>query len=233
MSKVAFFVDGNFMFHQVTIFKSFYCDGPNTKKYCEKHLFMNESIYRIFFYDTPPLERKVISPSGIEIDFGETNAAKNMKKRISSIMETPYLALRLGKISFQNEWLLKPKALKEIIEKKRSVESITDEDYFPDIKQKAVDMKIGLDIATIAYKKLAERIVLIAGDADFAPAAKLARMEGLQVTLDSMGKKVSPDLLEHVDFMHTPLDPNNPEDVIVSQKPFFVAPQKPLMYANR
>ena len=40
-------------------------------------------------------------------------------------------------------------------------------------------MKIGLDIAALAHKGLVTRIVLIAGDSDFAPAAKHARREDI------------------------------------------------------
>lgn len=42
-------------------------------------------------------------------------------------------------------------------------------------KQKGVDMKIGLDIASLAYKKQLDQIILISGDSDFVPVAKLAR----------------------------------------------------------
>lgn len=61
MKKVAFFVDGNFLFHQVKNLKSFFCDGPNIKAYCERHLRADERIYRIFYCPTqggvkpPPL----------------------------------------------------------------------------------------------------------------------------------------------------------------------------------
>lgn len=228
MSKVAFFVDGNFMFHQVRNLKSFYCDGPNILNYCNRHLCPNETIYRIFFYETPPLERIVPTPSGQSIDWGEEPASKNIKARLESIRETANMALRIGKVSCQNQWLLKPQVLEKLQKNERTIDSLSDDDYFLDIKQKAVDMKIGLDIATIAYKKLANRIVLIAGDADFTPAAKLARMEGLKVTIDPMGAKIPADLLEHIDYMHTPLDPENPDDVNERRKHFFVPCKKTL-----
>jgi uncharacterized LabA/DUF88 family protein len=40
-----------------------------------------------------------------------------------------------------------------------------------DTAQKGVDIKFGLDIASLAYKRLVERVVLITGDSDFIPAA--------------------------------------------------------------
>jgi uncharacterized LabA/DUF88 family protein len=74
-----------------------------------------------------------------------------------------------------------------------------------DLRQKGVDMRIGLDIASITLKKLAGTIILVAGDADFVPAAKLARREGLQFILDPLWQSVSPDLFEHIDGLHTSL----------------------------
>lgn len=47
-----------------------------------------------------------------------------------------------------------------------------------DQRQKGVDMRIGLDIASVTCKKQADQIILISGDSDFVPAAKLARREG-------------------------------------------------------
>jgi uncharacterized LabA/DUF88 family protein len=74
-----------------------------------------------------------------------------------------------------------------------------------DLRQKGVDMRIGLDIASLTLKKLAKTIVLIAGDSDFVPAAKLARREGLQFILDPMWQKVNDDLYEHIDGLFSGL----------------------------
>lgn len=71
--------------------------------------------------------------------------------------------------------------------------------------KKTVDMKIGLDIASLAYKKLVDKIVLISGDSDFVPAAKLARREGIEFILDSMYATITPDLQEHIDGLNTTL----------------------------
>jgi uncharacterized LabA/DUF88 family protein len=42
-------------------------------------------------------------------------------------------------------------------------------------------MRIGIDVATLSLKKIAERIILFSGDTDMIPAMKLARREGIQV----------------------------------------------------
>ena len=64
-------------------------------------------------------------------------------------------------------------------------------------------MRIGLDIASIATKRLATQVVLIAGDSDFVPAAKFARREGIDFILDPMWQKVRPELNEHVDGLRS------------------------------
>jgi len=64
-------------------------------------------------------------------------------------------------------------------------------------------MRIGLDIASLAYKKLVDKIVLISGDSDFVPAAKLARREGIDFVLDPMWNHINPDLHEHIDGLHS------------------------------
>lgn len=60
-------------------------------------------------------------------------------------------------------------------------------------------MKLGLDVASLAFKRQVDQIVLVAGDADFVPATKLARREGIDVVLDPMGGTPAADLVQHVD----------------------------------
>lgn len=67
------------------------------------------------------------------------------------------------------------------------------------LRQKGVDMRIGLDIASITLKRQADTIVLITGDSDFVPAAKLVRREGIEFVLDPLWQKVNDDLNEHAD----------------------------------
>lgn len=73
------------------------------------------------------------------------------------------------------------------------------------LKQKGVDMRIGLDISSLTLKRQVQTIVLVAGDSDFVPAAKLARREGVQFILDPMWQSVNDDLFEHIDGLHSGL----------------------------
>lgn len=64
-------------------------------------------------------------------------------------------------------------------------------------------MKIGVDIASLTLKQQVDTIILIAGDGDFVPAAKLARREGIDFILDPMYQRIQPDLFEHIDGLHS------------------------------
>lgn len=85
-----------------------------------------------------------------------------------------------------------------------TVSKLSNEDFVIDIKQKGVDMKIGLDIATLANKHQVKKIILITSDSDFVSAVKHARKEGLIVQLDTMRfpeTRIKKGLLEHIDIL--------------------------------
>jgi uncharacterized LabA/DUF88 family protein len=90
-------------------------------------------------------------------------------------------------------------ALGELQQIIRTWQHIREHDVSLDLRQKGVDMRIGLDIATMALKRQVDTIVLVTGDSDFVPAAKLARREGVEFLLDPLWQKVSDGLSEHVD----------------------------------
>ena len=63
----------------------------------------------------------------------------------------------------------------------------------------------------------ATSIVLIAGDSDFVPAAKLARREGIDFILDPMWNPIHPSLNEHIDGLRStspnPARPSAPHEL--------------------
>ena len=81
--------------------------------------------------------------------------------------------------------------------------------FFFDFIQKRVDIKIGLDIASITLKKQVNQIILISGDSDFVPAAKLARREGIDFILDPMWNNIKPHLFEHIDGLVSKIEKPN------------------------
>ncbi|MGW8257999.1 MAG: NYN domain-containing protein, partial [Thermoguttaceae bacterium] len=116
------------------------------------------------------------------------------------------VALRLGYINERSGgWLIRSEKVKDLLSKRITIDKLTEADVYYDIKQKGVDMRIGLDIASVSYKKQVDQIVLVAGDSDFVPAAKLARREGIDFILDPMWSDIRADLQEHVDGLKSVL----------------------------
>lgn len=159
-------------------------------------------LYRILFYDCPPLSKRVQNPvSKRGFDFSETDEAKFRTAFHKELLQFRKVALRLGRISEGGHWTIKPDKVKELLNGKIKISALADSDVRYDIRQKGVDMKIGLDISSLAYKKSVDQIILISGDSDFVPAAKLARREGIDFVLDPMWNHINQDLHEHIDGM--------------------------------
>lgn len=83
------------------------------------------------------------------------------------------------------------------------------------LRQKGVDMRIAIDIASLTLKQQVSTIVLVAGDSDFVPAAKLARREGMEFILDPLWQNVNDDLFEHIDALQSGLNRPARENHIV------------------
>lgn len=157
-------------------------------------------LYRIFVYDCPPFSGKLHHPlSGAYIDFAKTGLYQRRTAFHERLKQLRKVALRLGHLGDVRNWAIKPAVQADLLRGRRDLQSLTEEDVTLDTKQKGVDMRIGVDVASLAFKKQVDRIILVAGDADFVPAAKLARREGLDFVLDSMHATIAPSLYEHID----------------------------------
>lgn len=113
------------------------------------------------------------------------------------------VALRIGSLNYRG-WKLTDEFYGNLINGTVSPNSISESDIKPNFTQKGVDMKIGIDIASLVFKKLVSRIILFSGDTDMVPAMKLARVEGIQIVMIQIGKKaLSSKLIEDSDFVRT------------------------------
>lgn len=165
-------------------------------------------LYRIFYYDCPPFSKKMHHPiTGKSIDFSKTNQAIFRIALHNELRKKRKMALRLGHLLDTSAWRLKPSVLSALLRKERDFQDLKDEDFDLDTLQKGVDMRLGLDVAALSYKKLVDQIVLIVGDSDFVPAAKLARREGIDIILDPLGQNVHAHLHEHTDGVRSPALP--------------------------
>ena len=162
-------------------------------------------LYRILFYDCPPATHRAHLPiSKKSIDFSKTDTAKFRLALHQAVLKKRKVALRLGYLDRQNaSWKLKQGSLKELIAGQLQWSSITDDDFIYETRQKQIDMKIGLDISTLTERRLVNQVVLVSGDSDFVPAAKMARRGGIDFVLDPMWHNIRPDLHEHIDGLRS------------------------------
>jgi len=155
-------------------------------------------LHRIYYYDSTPLESTENRPlQGGPVAFGRQPIATRSLQLFDELKREPFMALRLGDVSFEG-WRVDPKKLSHA--PGDSVE-IKADDLRPQISQKGVDMRIGMDIAALTLKRQVQVIVLVTGDSDFVPAMKFARREGAQLYLAPLGQHVKPAMLEHSDLL--------------------------------
>ena len=165
-----------------------------------------ELLYRTFYYDARPYVGKAHTPVGRHpIDYARTRQARFRESLFKALHGQPNLAVRLGEVRKDpsRSWLLREGPQKELLKGRITVDDLADDNFKPALRQKGVDMRVGLDIASITLKRQANVIVLVSGDADFVPAAKLARREGVKFILDPLWQDISPDLFEHIDGLRS------------------------------
>lgn len=215
MIRTAILIDGAFYRKRANYFFGDISQKTPTERadelehYCKRHISEEKvdqaSLYRVFYYDCPPSEKNIFNPL--------TQRTESLKNTLEYTWTNDFFlelthrrkfALRLGHLSDeQASYFLKPEATKALLTGKKQVSDITQRDLQLSISQKGVDMRIGIDIASLAYKKQVDRIILISGDSDFVPAAKQARREGIDFILDPMRAPIKKDLFEHIDGMRT------------------------------
>lgn len=177
-------------------------------EYCMLHITEPQEprdLYRIFYYDCPPMSKKMTHPlTGEEINFSSGAGTKWTSDLYSELASKRKVALRMGEFA-ENvaSYKLKDSAMREILSGSKSAQQLQKSDFYLDVKQKGVDMRIGLDAASIAYGRYADQIILIAGDSDFLPVAKMARRNGIDFILDPMKQMPKKNLQEHIDGMET------------------------------
>ena len=155
-------------------------------------------LHRVYYYDSVPLESAHDKPlGGGLVEFGNNAVANKSRQLFEQLARQPFTALRLGELSFEG-WEVSAKKLGRA---PGTTLEITAEDLKPQISQKGVDMRIGMDIAALTLKKQVQTIVLVSGDSDFVPAMKFARREGASLFLAPLGQHVKPSMLEHSDLL--------------------------------
>ena len=226
--SVAILVDGAFFLKRYgVVHKNGKSHSPqdvakNLFTMCLRHVGSEEHLYRILYYDCEPLSKRVHNPvSKKVIDFNKSQVAVFRHAFFDELRKKRKVALRLGYIKDHNRWVIHPAKTKELLAGKIALPDLKEEDVIYQVRQKSVDMKIGLDIASLALKKSVNKIILISGDGDFVPAAKMARREGIDFILDPMWNHIDDSLFEHIDGLKSTV----PRPVIFPKQVMILPPE--------
>ncbi len=155
-------------------------------------------LLRIYYYDAPPAGAKLTNPiDGSRINLKETDRYKEATELHTHLATAPNFALRMGDTMVRG-WQIGEKSFKKMSRRPRALAA---GDLIPNIKQKGVDLRIGLDMARLALRESVRAVVVMTGDSDLIPAFKFARREGMRVYLDHLGRNVRPGLRIHADIV--------------------------------
>lgn len=202
-TKTALLLDGGFVKKKLRrrLSKRFPQPGDVTALCAEilsKPRLQNTELFRIFYYDAPPYEGESENPISRELlRFSDTPEAHRNRALLDSLELQEDFAVRRGELMMSG-WKLGSEALKSL---KQGPRKIDHRDLVPDLTQKGVDLRVGLDIASLSVKRIVDILVLVTGDSDFVPAMKFARKEGLRVYLECLGHGVRQDLKAHADVV--------------------------------
>ncbi len=212
---VAILVDGEFYLKRAK-----YLWGEKTPdaradelvQYCNRHIRSHEAnhevpdkLYRILIYDCPPSDKNVFHPlHGKDVCLKKSPTYTWRNEFHTQLKKKRKVALRLGRLSNHDYYYtISPSTTKKLLNGTKKLEELTELDFINNIGQKGVDMRLGLDIQSMALKHQVTKMVLISGDSDFVPAAKQARREGIDFILDPLYAGISDDLSEHIDGLYS------------------------------
>jgi uncharacterized LabA/DUF88 family protein len=168
--KTAFLIDGGFFLKRYEKIEN--CnreDDPeivamNLIKYVYQHLTrINDyrkrfnlpptELHRIYYYDARPFEGDTHHPiTNRAYSFKRTDQFKHRTKLFQILSKQRKVALRLGFLKNSSKhWVIKSHLTKKLINGTMEISDLTESDVAYPLTQKAVDMKLGLDIATLAY----------------------------------------------------------------------------------
>lgn len=188
MLKAAVLVDGGYLRAVATKAQYFYSPDFIEKVALSCYDPAQEFLYRIFYYDCPPYHGDLTLPVS-----QQKLQLRGSPQWLIDLSRREYFAVRLGVVKFRGFALrrLPPPADRPL----------EDNDFRPVFEQKGVDMRMGIDIASLCEKRLVDRLIVLSGDTDIIPAVKHARKSGLQVVLALLpDERLTGDLFSHADL---------------------------------
>ena len=165
-----------------------------------------EELVRFLCYDCEPFgdhQRNPVDQSWVRFGRGHPTYEERMRF-FREIGALPFVALRRG-VVVGRKWEIKEAVTDRLLAAPHATVTLAADDIRFGLEQKGVDMRIGMEFATLSLMQLVDRIILISGDTDMVPAMKLARREGIQVCIVQVGSRgrLAPSLIEHADLVRT------------------------------
>jgi uncharacterized LabA/DUF88 family protein len=201
-SKYAILLDGGFVTKKLQAKLGHFPVADDVVNECERvakspHL-ASRDLMRIYFYDAMPAKDRLTNPiDGSSLALSATQEFRDHVSLLDSLELKPNFAIRKGELVVHG-WRIGNRALQSMVKNPRIP---TAKDMVPDLEQKGVDLRIGLDIARLALREMVDIIVVVTGDSDLVPAFKFARREGVRVILDHMGHGIRRELKAHADIV--------------------------------
>ena len=157
-------------------------------------------LYRAFFYTAGPSSQAKQHPlTGQTVTFADRESHRENRWLIEHLEREEHMAVRRGELVFRG-WGLKQSVVhRQMRNPGKEPPPLAPSDLQPRFEQKGVDMRIGLDIASLALKRLVTDVAVVTRDSDMVPAFKLARREGLRIHLDRLGVGRCEQLCIHSD----------------------------------
>ena len=200
--RYAILLDGGFIIKKLQTKNKVFPSDQDIVGFC-KGLKQDDALkdcdlLRIYFYHAQPAAQKIRNPlTRVEKDLSQSPVNAQHSSLIDRLELQPDFAVRLGETMVAG-WKIGSKATKRLIKYPRPLNA---SDIVPNISQKGVDLRIGLDIARLSLRQMVQIIVVVTGDSDLVPAFKFARREGVRIYLHHMGHGVKRDLKAHADLI--------------------------------
>ncbi|MGU9950930.1 MAG: NYN domain-containing protein [Gammaproteobacteria bacterium WSBS_2016_MAG_OTU1] len=182
-------IDGGYLTY-IMMEAGFFISADNIERAALACLGEGEELWRILFYHCREYEGETVLPVS-----GERRQWRPKTHQvIDDLSRRDFFAVRLGTLAFRG-WRKKNRNYGN------DNDELSDSDFSPVFEQKGVDMRIGLDMASIAERQTADRLILVSADTDLIPALKLCRQRGIQVmAMEFPDKYISSRLQEHIDI---------------------------------
>lgn len=197
--QVAIIVDGGFLSKMVYPLKQAALEVDDVFRIAEEAMsapdLKDDEMFRLYYYDCYPYKGSQKNPvTGSRVDFSATDVARANEAFLNDLCLQPKIALRSGSVQMIG-WKIPPSRVRAVFRRLERGGALDERDFKPNMNQKEVDIKIGLDIAWLASKRIVDKILVITGDSDFIPAMKFARREGVRVYLATLGSRFIKDRL--------------------------------------